>query len=142
MKHPEHQEWLKKFTSKSGKEITSWTPENVQQRLEATYLKFGHEAARGLAFGVLLYRHASEVAHGTVFGTLFSWGAMEFGEPLTSPSDIGRFRRKELRSLMKVVSYSLESLIRIVSSEIRTEDLALGAEKARIDYYRQRDADT
>lgn len=102
MGHPKHQEWLNEFTSKSGREITSWTPENVQQRLETTYLKFGHDATRGLAFGLLLYRHASEIAHGTVFGTLFSWGAMEFGIPLTSPSDIGRFRRKELRSLMKL----------------------------------------
>lgn len=51
LEHPTHQEWLNEFTYKSGKEITSWTPENVQQRVEAVYLKFGHESIEGLHLG-------------------------------------------------------------------------------------------
>lgn len=137
---PQHQGWLKQFTSKSGREITSWTPENVQQRLEATYLKFGHEETRGLAFGLLLYRHASEIAHGTLFGTLFSWGAMEPGSPPRCPGDIGKFRRRELRHLLKLVSYSLESLIRVASSVLATPNISASARKARTDYYDQREA--
>lgn len=136
---PKHQEWLKEFTSKSGREITSWTPENVQQRLEAAYLKFGDEDMRGLAFGLLLYRHASEIAHGTLFGTLFSWGAMELGSPLRSLNDIGKFRRRELRHLLKLVSFSLESLIRVVASVLGTREVSICARKARTDYYDQRE---
>ena len=138
---PKHQEWLREFTSKSGREITSWTPENVQQRLETAYVKFGHEATRGLAFGLLIYRHASEIAHGTLFGTLFSWGAMEPGYPLSSPSDIGKFRRTELRHLLKLVSFSLESLIRIVASTLEAPEVSVAARKARADYYQKRAAD-
>jgi len=37
--HPQHQEWLREFTSRSGREIMSWTPENVQQRLESHIFK-------------------------------------------------------------------------------------------------------
>lgn len=133
-----HQEWLKEFTSKSGREITSWTPENVQQRLEAAYLKFGDEKTRGLAFGLLLYRHASEIAHGTLFGTLFSWGAMEPGSNLRCPEDIGKFRRRELRHLLKLVSFSLESLIRVVCSVLEAPDTSISACQARTDYYKQR----
>lgn len=141
MQHPKHREWLEAFTSKSGKEVTSWTPENVTQRLEALHSKFGPETTRGLAFGLLLYRHASEIAHGTLFGTLFSWGAMELGKPLTAPSDIGDFRQKELRHLMKLVSYSLESVIRIVADQAGAEKLSEAARKARTDYYSNRGED-
>lgn len=136
--NPRHQEWLSEFTSRSGREITSWTPENVQQRLEAVYLKFGEPQTRGLAFGLLLYRNASEIAHGTLFGTLFSWGAMEIGRPLRSSEDLGKFRRRELRHLLKLVSYSLESLIRLVNSALGDSDTEMAARRPRTDYYEQR----
>lgn len=139
--HPQHQEWLREFTSRSGREITSWTPENVQQRLEAAYLKFGPEETRGLAFGLLLYRHASEIAHGTLYGTLFSWGAMEPSRPLTGPDDMGKFRRRELRHLLKLVSFSLESVVRIAGSVLDIADVCVLARKARSDYYEQRKKD-
>lgn len=136
--NPQHQAWLSEFTSRSGREITSWTPENVQQRLEAVYLKFGEAKTRGLAFGLLIYRNASEIAHGTLFGTLFSWGAMEIGRPLRSPEDLGKFRRQELRHLLKLVSFSLESLIRLVNSVLGHSDAEMAARRARTDYYEKK----
>ena len=135
MNQPTHKKWLDEFTSKSGREITSWTPENVQERLEAIYQTFGHDNTIGLAFGLLLYRHASEIAHGTLYGTLFSWGATELGRPLKSPKDLGIFRRAELRHLLKLVCFSLESLICVTSSVVDTPALANEAKKARQDYY-------
>jgi len=135
---PQHQEWMDAFTSKAGREITSWTPETVQKRLELVYEKFGSDVARGLAFGLLIYRHASEIAHGTLFGTLFSWGGTEIGSQLTCPEDIGRFRRKELRSLTKLVAYSLESVVRIASLELGNEQRAIAATEARLSYYQSR----
>lgn len=138
MEHPEHKKSLQEFTSKSGREITAWTPENVQQRLEAVYSVYGKDDTRGLAFGILLYRHASEIAHGTLYGTLFSWGATEVGRRLNTPEDIGEFRRKELRHLMNMVSYSLESLICIIGAALKIADIAATAKVARADYYKNR----
>lgn len=138
---PQHQEWLREFTSKSGREITSWTPENVQQRLEAAYLKFGAEDARGLALGLLIYRHASEIAHGTLYGTLFSWGAMEPDRQVKSVEDIGIFRRRELRHLMRLVAHSLESLIRIIGPVLEMHDVSAAACQARATYYKDRRGD-
>src|SRR5688500_10920835 len=60
------QEVLQEYTSKTGREITSWTPETVKERLEAIDRRFGRDTARGLIFGILIYRHASEIAHGTL----------------------------------------------------------------------------
>lgn len=136
MQKPAHKQWLDEFTYKSGREITSWTPENVQQRLEAVHRTFGDEATKGLAFGLLLYRHASEIAHGTLYGTLFSWGAAEPSRPLKSATDMGVFRRAELRHLLKLVCFSLESLIRISSVPLDAPTLSDSAKKALQDYYK------
>ena len=141
LQHPEHRKWLDEFTTKSGREVASWTPENVPQRLEAVYQQFGPSDSRGLAFGLLLYRHASEIAHGTLFGTLFSWGAMELGERLTGPEDLGVFRAKELKHLIKLVAHSNESVVRILSSVLCKPGLGSAVVEARKAYYRQREAD-
>jgi hypothetical protein len=141
MKEPAHKAWLDEFTSKSGREITSWTPENVQQRLEAVHLKFGAKDTRGLAFGLLLYRHASEIAHGTLYGTLFSWGATEPGRPLQSASDLGVFRRAELRHLLKLVCFTLESLVCVVAAALGASSLGESAREGRRLYYKSRDRD-
>lgn len=138
LNHDLHQTWLTQFTTKSGREITSWTPENVQQRIEVVYREFGGAEVRGLAFGLLLYRHASEIAHGTLFGTLFSWGAMEPGTQLNSQEDISKFRHKELRHLMKLISYSLESAIRVICRVINEPDISNAACKARKQYFENR----
>lgn len=141
MQEPLHRQWIDEYTSKSGREITSWTPENVQQRLEAVHRTFGADATNGLAFGLLLYRHASEIAHRTLYGTLFSWGAMEPGRPLNSPSDLCKFRRTELRHLLKLVCFSLESLIRISSVALDYSSPGEAAKKALKDYYETRKLD-
>lgn len=138
MQRPTHKKWIEEFTSKSGREITSWTPETVQQRLEAIYLMFGEESTKGLAFGLLLYRHASEIAHGTLYGTLFSWGAMEPERPLKSPEDLGTFRKAELRHLLKLVCFTLESLIRVVSKPLGVPQLGVSAKDSLDKYYKGR----
>ncbi|MCZ8384357.1 DUF5677 domain-containing protein [Achromobacter xylosoxidans] len=138
LQDPKHKELLAEFTSKSGREITSWTSENVQQRLEAIYQTFGSEASKGLAFGLLLYRHASEIAHGTLYGTLFSWGAMDLGRSLKSPEDLAIFRRAELRHVLKLISFTLESLVHVCAQALALQPLAALATKARLDYYESR----
>lgn len=139
MQMPLHKKWLDEFTSKSGREVTSWTPENVSKRLEVISDAFGLSKSRGLAFGILLYRHSSEIAHGTLFGTLFSWGAMEVGRPLSGPEDMAIFRRRELLHLIKLLAYSIESAINIISARLGEETLSERAAQARTDYYGSRE---
>jgi hypothetical protein len=70
---PENQQILREFTSRTGREITTWTDQDVPERLKVIYEKYG-KASRNLYWALLLYRHASEIAHGSLFGVLFSWG--------------------------------------------------------------------
>lgn len=139
MNMPLHKRWLDEFTSRSGREVTSWTPENVSKRLEVIHEAFGLNKSRGFAFGLLLYRYSSEIAHGTLFGTMFSWGAMEIGKPLSGPKDMAVFRKKELQHLMKLLAYSIESAIKIISALLGDETLSDRAIQARADFYGSRE---
>ena len=80
-KNPDLENALKEFTYPNGRENTKWTPENIEQRIEVIDKKYGARVSGNLVFGfTTIYRHASEIAHGTFFGALFSIG-------LTSPSE-------------------------------------------------------
>jgi hypothetical protein len=126
---PANQALLQEFSSRSGREITSWTPENVKERLESIYQNFGREAAMGLVWGLLLYRHASEVAHGTLYGALFAWGAMDPNGPPKSTAAIQSFRVDQARLLLMLVGVSLESLVRIVAGELSLPHIAASAQE-------------
>jgi hypothetical protein len=60
------------------------------------------------------------------------------GAPLKSPEDIGKFRHKELRLLLKLISYSLESLVSITGAALGIEGVGSEAERARLNYFRDR----
>lgn len=128
------QELLQEFTSKSGREITSWTPENVQKRMEAIYETFGRNSSIGLALGILLYRHASEIAHGTLFGTLFSWGAMSPGPPIKVEADIQAFRVDQGRLILKLIGFVLGSVVQITAGVLLLPDVAATARETTDTY--------
>lgn len=119
---PENQQLLHEFTSRTGREITAWTDENVPERLKLIHEKYG-KASRNLYWALLLYRHASEIAHGSLFGVLFPWGATEPPGPRTV-EDIRKFRESNLRHVMMLTASALNSLIKIVALELGHHDLA------------------
>ena len=79
---------------------------------------FGSDEAIGLIYGLLLYRHSSDIAHGTLFGALFGYGATDPSGPPKSLGDLECFRHDQLRLVLMLVGFSLNSLIRIVGTEL------------------------
>ncbi len=69
------------FTTKSGRERHDWTESNLEHRLAAIDKRFGHRVMTLIhpAF-LMIYRHASEILHGTYFGALFFWGVTTPGQ--------------------------------------------------------------
>lgn len=118
---PENQQLLQEFTSRKGREITTWTDENVPERLSVIHEKYGR-ASRNLYWALLLYRHASEIAHGSLFGVLFSWGATEPSTP-RSTEDIRKFRDSNLRHVLMLTGSALNSLIQIVAHDLGYQEL-------------------
>jgi hypothetical protein len=65
--NPEIVEAIAEFTSSKGREIRSWTPETIKERIEAIEARYGSKVAINLQFAYLaIYRHSSEIAHGTL----------------------------------------------------------------------------
>jgi hypothetical protein len=66
---------LEEFTSKKGLEIRNWTDDNIYKKIELINEKFGDGV--GVPFTMAfyyVYRHASEIIHGTIFGAMFNLG--------------------------------------------------------------------
>lgn len=84
---------LPEFTSKKGFE-KDWTDENMSQRLEAISKVFPNTAMISLSTSAFnIYRHASEVVHGSYFSAIFFWG-------LNSPTGTRPQTRDDLRATL------------------------------------------
>ncbi len=63
------------FTNKKGFEIRSWTGENLFKKIELIIEKYGEDLGLMLIINLFfIYRHSSEIIHGTMFGSLFVRG--------------------------------------------------------------------
>lgn len=68
-------EALNYFTSNKGFEIRSWTGDNVFKKIEIIRDYYGKEIGMMLVINLFfIYRHSSEIMHGTLFGSLFARG--------------------------------------------------------------------
>ena len=71
-------EALAQWTNKRGREHYRWTDESVEERINIVSGKFGHRVDLELTFATFsIYRHASEIIHGTYFGCLYFFGATQ-----------------------------------------------------------------
>ncbi len=90
---PKVKELLEEYTGKRGQEIRQWTPQSVVQRIEKIEEKYGARKVSSLRFALFsIYREASEVIHGTYYGTLVGLGGSEPGKAPTSEEEW--FQRK------------------------------------------------
>ena len=119
--YPELEEALAEFTRKGGREITDWTPHNLSQRIDIIREKFGDVAMTFAVSVVSIYRHSSELLHGTYFGSYFFWTAGEDGAP-RSRADLEY--RLVASHLVSVISASWMSIHGMTSVLCRALNLA------------------
>jgi hypothetical protein len=120
------------FTSRKGKEITSWTPETVKNRIENIKKRFGDRVATKLQFPFFaIYRHASEISHGTFFGALFALGLTSPTGPPRSHDDLQKYVFSNLSMLLMLLGYAISALISVLSEDISLiGELATQSDKA------------
>jgi len=71
---------LAEFSTSKGGERRSWTEDNLEYRLGEIATKFGSRIATPLhAAQFSIYRHSSEILHGTYFGCIYFFGATQPG---------------------------------------------------------------
>ena len=95
---------LKEFTSSKGRE-KDWTDLNIDQRIDKVGEAFGENVLGHLHLTrFMIYRDASEILHGTVFGALYSLGLVEptYRSALENPAN--EYGGKHLMVLMGSIS--------------------------------------
>jgi hypothetical protein len=121
---PELTKALAEFTSKKGREITSWTPETVKEQIEAIHTRYGSSVAVPLQFALLaLYRHASEIAHGTLYGALFALGLTQPGDSVKSEEGLIKHYGGNFCMILLMLGISISALLRALSEEFPTPQL-------------------
>lgn len=85
---PGMDEALAAFTDKKGREVRDWTDINIDGRVKAV-AAFNSQASTALAGSVFsIYRHSSELLHGTYFGIVHYWAGS--GAPSRTKEDFER----------------------------------------------------
>lgn len=85
---PNLEEAINRFTSKSGKEITHWTPVSLDKRIEIISERSKIKPSIMLMCKLNIYEDASEALHGTLYGSLFHLGVFSPGTKLSDPNDL------------------------------------------------------
>jgi len=81
---------LAEFTSRRGRE-KSWTDLSIDDRIEIAGTKLGGNILTYLHFARFgIYRHASEILHGTLFGAMFFLGMTSPSGPPQSPHELAK----------------------------------------------------
>lgn len=139
---PEIQAALKEFSTKKDREITQWTPEGVQKQLETIEDMLGHELTVPLVFAVQgIYRHASEIAHGTLFGFMWTVGRTVPRTP-TSKESLSKYQGQVMSEVLMSLNWSISSTIKatLKSLAIQAEEIvskSAGAVREMVDVYRR-----
>lgn len=82
---------IAEFTSRTGRE-KGWVDLSIDDRITAVGRRLGLSVLNALHFArFMIYRHSSEILHGTLFGALFFFGATTPTNKVRTPEDMGEF---------------------------------------------------
>lgn len=127
--NPKLKEAIDEFTSKKGREITSWTEDSVIKRIEIITDKFGIKASNFLKLPFYhIYRHSSEIAHGSFFGMLYIKGLTQLDQQLKSIEKTVEYFEKSEKGIIQLISFmnniSLNGMIYILCKEFDFSKIA------------------
>lgn len=101
---------LDEYTTQKGLEVRSWTGENVFRKIEIISNKYGEKIKDILNIGLFnIYRHASEIAHGTLFGLFYIIGATSMKERPKDTNELLFIHRQHLTLIIITISMLIEA---------------------------------
>ncbi|MDB6173330.1 MAG: hypothetical protein JWL59_2641 [Chthoniobacteraceae bacterium] len=111
--HPMVVAALAEYTSKKGREITSWTQEAIEERIEAIEKWLGPEIGDRLRFAMFsIYRDSSEIIHGTLYSVLSFAGTWNIPAQSRSKLTMEGYHRALATTLSLQVAGCLNTAIR------------------------------
>jgi hypothetical protein len=130
----ELKEVLDGYTTKKGKEVRSWTGnanDSVPKKIELIKSHYGDSTASCFEFLMHnIYRHSSEIIHGTIFGALYAGGITTPMETRPkSEEEFKAFQLSEITFLLINLSYVCYSSIKIVHKHYPEQEFIDAAKK-------------
>lgn len=113
---PELREALDAFTTRKGHELTDWTPDNIDARLKLIGEKFkgANVSLAGSFFSI--YRHASEILHGSFFGVVHFWTSN--GQPLRSREQAEQwFATNHFVAVFSAAFFACQGVIEVIEQQ-------------------------
>ena len=116
---------MEEFTSKKGLEVRAWTGDNIYTKIDLITDKFCKRI--GIPFTMAfyyIYRHASEIIHGTIFGAMYNFGMTQFRhEWPESQKDINEYYNTVISMIILSVNLLIPSVISIINSHYKMNEL-------------------
>lgn len=128
---------LPEFTTKRGGE-RDWTDKTLKQRLETIALRFSSSTMTILnASAFNIYRHASEIVHGSYFSACFFWGLTLPGRPKpTSRDDLMLTLADHQFSVLMSTAFAYAGLLECFADYVDNPNLAAEA-KSQLERIRE-----
>lgn len=131
----ELQNALGEFTTKKGFEVRSWTGENVFSKIVIISKKYGPKIKDILNIGLFnIYRHASEIAHGTLFGLFYIIGATEFKKRPQDTHELLILHRQHLTLIILTICLLIEANLTFMNDFTDLSDEIKQSEKITLDF--------
>jgi hypothetical protein len=119
---------LEEFTSRQGRE-KGWTDLSVDERIAVVGKRLGSSMLNSLHFArFMIYRHSSEVLHGTLFGVLHFWGETS---PSASKKSMERFAKTIGKQHMLILFAAIIGVSAVIDAFHRVYGFAAAHEKSR-----------
>ena len=123
------------FTTSRGREKRDWIDENLTKRIDAAAQRFPKASVMLLHAAVFnIYRHSSEVLHGTYFAAMHFWGLTTICRPRPESRDalLRTLSEHQFSVLMSTV-FALTALLECISDYVGTPELD---EQVRLEFNR------
>jgi hypothetical protein len=103
-------EQIAEFTSRAGRE-KGWVDESVDDRIAAAGARFGEDVLTSLHFArFMVYRHSSEILHGTLFSALYFFGITTPPKKSTQETAVEHIGQQHMMLLM-ACGFALEAVV-------------------------------
>lgn len=107
---------IDEYTSQKGHEVRSWTGENTFNKIKIISEKYGKDLGTVLGLSLFnIYRHSSEIAHGTLFGEFFIMGVTAVGsDKPNNYDDVIKYQIRHLTLINLSVFLAIETTLIIL----------------------------
>lgn len=108
---PEVEAQMKEFTSRDGRE-KGWVDLSIDDRISEVGAAFGEPILGPLHFArFMVYRHSSEILHGTLFGALHFLGITSPPAPPRDPKEMADFIGQQHMLVLLAVNLALSAVV-------------------------------